>query len=107
MTKATEKWLKNIYFIVSINKQEANQNLREDHNFKAATETAQQRQESERERGRVRRGCAEVAKQFSTRLSVGLDFFITHTHTHAGTHTPEYAHTHTHAHETTGKIIKF
>lgn len=104
MTKATEKWLKNIYFIVSINKQEANQNLKADRNFKAATEIAQQREATgerkgekesvKRERQRERGGRAEVAKQFSTRLSVGLDFFITHTHTH----TPEYAHTLTRTH---------
>lgn len=99
MTKATEKWLKNIYFIVSINKQEANQNLKADRNFKAATETAEQGEETgergrEREmvkRERQRRGRAEVAKQFSTRLSVGLDFFITHTHAHPSMHT--HAHT--------------
>lgn len=55
MTKATEKWLKNIYFIVSINKQEANQNLKADRNFKATTETAQQREETgEREREKKR-----------------------------------------------------
>lgn len=67
MTKATEKWLKNIYFIVSINKQEANQNLKADRNFKAATETAQQREEIV-ERG-TERECEEGETETETRAS--------------------------------------
>lgn len=57
MTKATEKWLKNIYFIVSINKQEANQNLKADRNFKAATETAEHREETGERKGEKERVC--------------------------------------------------
>lgn len=93
LTKATEKWLKNIYFIVSINKQEANQNLRE----RTTTSKPLRKQHSKdrRVRERGRRGCAEVTKQFSTRLSVGLDFFITHTHTHMQARTHPSMHTHT------------